>query len=194
MKFRVVILLSMLNIISHASLNVCYRCDDVWMQIDGKNDSIFRLFKKYSIPLTCGVIPFDSCGNIIIRNDARLEQLKNLQSEGLIEIALHGYAHYLTGTHGELDGLDYGTQLYKLSKGKHVLDSIFQTNVITFIPPYNWYDENTIRALEQIGIVNISADPEEEFPLVCTKIKYLPYSVGELRKMPTEIRCSHGGG
>ncbi len=81
---------------------------------------------------------------------------------GTIEVALHGYSHQSIrkrkeGEVTEFSGIGYEKQELKLMKGKGFLETILQTKITTFVPPFNSYDLNTVRAMERLGFRCISA-------------------------------------
>jgi predicted deacetylase len=104
-----------------------------------------------------GVIPCTSAENFILRkNYSFLPVLRSGIKNNSLEVALHGLTHQKM-LHGEFSNLPLIEQNRRISKGKLFLDSILQTNVVTFIPPFNAYDVNTLKALENNGIKAISS-------------------------------------
>lgn len=90
----------------------------------------------------------------------RVNILKESVSKGISEVTLHGFYHpkgYSNNLNTEFYGIPYDVQYYKLSQGKRILDSLFNTNVITLVPPHNTYDNLTLDLLEDIGYKCISA-------------------------------------
>ena len=81
---------------------------------------------------------------------------------GVVEVALHGYSHqsvsdkYEDGL-SEFTGTDFEVQLDKIEKGKAYLERIVGRKIDVFIPPYEAYDANTLKALEQAGFRCLSA-------------------------------------
>jgi hypothetical protein len=58
----------------------------------------------------------------------------------------------------EFAGDRYDRQLRKIGGGKRYLERTFGVPVISFIPPWNDYDENTCRALSAAGVHVLSAE------------------------------------
>lgn len=56
------------------------------------------------------------------------------------------------GTYSEFKDLPYPEQFEKINKGKLLLEKWFDAEVVSFIPPFNSHDENTIKACESSGL------------------------------------------
>ena len=90
----------------------------------------------------------------------RVNVLKESVARGISEVTLHGFYHpkgYSNNLNTEFYGLPYDVQYFKLSEGKVILDSLFNTCVTTLVPPHNTYDNLTLDLLEDIGYKCISA-------------------------------------
>jgi hypothetical protein len=90
----------------------------------------------------------------------RVNILKGSVAKGISEVTLHGFYHpkgYSNNLNTEFYGVSYDVQYYKLSQGKRILDSLFNTNVTTLVPPHNTYDNLTLDLLEDIGYKCVSA-------------------------------------
>jgi peptidoglycan/xylan/chitin deacetylase (PgdA/CDA1 family) len=175
-----------------AKISIVFRFDDFLLNQDTINVKVIRLFENEKIPLVLGVIPCDSNENFY--NDTTLK-IQNLVLEGVkknnIEIALHGLTHknikseyinnndfkfYDENIKSEFGKIfDYDEQYRRLIKGKFLLDSLFQTNIVTFIPPYNHYNSKTLKALSNANFSIISASLYKAIPYdKAFKINYLP--------------------
>jgi peptidoglycan/xylan/chitin deacetylase (PgdA/CDA1 family) len=150
---------------------------------------VIEALRKHGMRCTFGVIPF-ACARDCHSNDPqelvplskKASALAYAVEEGVLEVAQHGYSHQtvrskLAGAQRgctEFYGVDYDSQLEKLSKGQTHLEETLGTKVSTFIPPWNSYDCNTLRALESLGFRCISAgyDGADE----STSLKFLPYT------------------
>ena len=178
-------------------IRIVFRFDDYMMTQHVIFDSILDIFKKNNIPLTLGVVPYDKQEMIFNKlTQDQLNDLKNRIKKNEIEIALHGFSHTdnkLTGRSllkkeilSEFLNLDYNEQLKKIKKGKEALDSIFNINTKVFIPPYNSYDNNTIKALVKLGFEVISASMDgDSGPDI---ISYIPYTISDLTELPGLLR------
>ncbi len=82
----------------------------------------------------------------------------------------------------EFMGLQFEEQLRKIEQGKRALEEWLETPIVSFIPPWNTYDEQTVRALDAVHIRALSASlstvPHESGLSTCqgeaTALVYLP--------------------
>jgi len=158
-----------------------FRYDDFTLTHDTINQVILEVFNAEKIPLVLGIVPCDKNEKFIVDTTKTIVNLlrKNIKNNK-IEIALHGLTHEIgKSSNGEFgDDKTYEEQYRRIEKGKLFLDSIFQTNVVTFIPPYNYYNSITLTALKDANFKVISASlfnqiPFEEIP----GIKYIPETI-----------------
>lgn len=129
---------------------------------------IIDLFSQYQTPITFAVIPFACADDIhdpapqetIPLGARKVNLLKRACNDGILDVGLHGYSHQTIHKdhYSEFEGMDYDCQLAKLVEGKKYLEAILDTPVSTFMPPWNRYDLNTLKALETAGFTTISAD------------------------------------
>lgn len=152
-------------------ITVVFRFDDpsaiTCIEIE---DKLITAFRKYNVCCTFGVIPFVSAGDchdpalqeLLPLTPAKVEMLHQAVQEGVLEIALHGYSHQTNGLrrngYSEFAGLDYEEQFKRIKQGKQFLEEKLLTPVAIFIPPWNSYDSNTVKALEQLEFQCLSAD------------------------------------
>ncbi len=138
---------------------------------------LINTFREYNTVCTFGVIPYVCAGDI---HDTRPQDvvpltlkkaaiLKNAIKEEILEVALHGYSHQTirsktNGKHTEFSGLDFDSQVAKIAKGKDYVEEILDIRIATFIPPWNVYDANTIRAIEKLGFKCFSAGVSVKAP------------------------------
>ena len=90
----------------------------------------------------------------------RVNVLKESVAKGISEVTLHGFYHpkgYTNNLNTEFYGVSYDVQYFKLARGKEILESLFNTNVTTLVPPHNTYDNLTLDLLEELGYKCISA-------------------------------------
>jgi peptidoglycan/xylan/chitin deacetylase (PgdA/CDA1 family) len=156
---------------------VVFRYDDFTLRNDSINDKIISIFIDHDIPLVLGVIPCGHDENLIIDPDySQFVKLKNAVNIGLFEIALHGLTHEQLDN-GEFGNVPYKEQYRRLAKGKFLLDSVFRTNVQTFIPPWNVYDDNTLKALDALSFRSISSSMTIDQPVSNKHINYYPHTL-----------------
>ena len=141
----------------NAQTEIVFRYDDYALKTNNLHEQVIGLFQKHHIPLVLGVIPCDANERVISEADfSFLPVLKKGINEETVEIALHGLNHKKI-IEGEFGKLPYPEQLRRISKGKLVLDSILNCKIVTFIPPWNTYDDITLEALHQTGFQTISS-------------------------------------
>lgn len=140
---------------------VIFRNDDLqpWFEID-RLVKVNNIFIEKAVPVTLGVIPF--IGNHTLAEDPTLvDYLKNLTRThpNLFEIALHGYNHQpLSDFYGgsEFGGLEYPDQYGRICLGKNLLKETLNVDIVTFIPPFDTYDNTTAIALKKLDFKVVS--------------------------------------
>lgn len=140
---------------------VIFRDDDIqpWFAFDHLVE-VNNIFTEEAVPVTLGVIPF--AGNHTLTEDPTLvDYLKNLKTihPNFFEIALHGYNHQLLSDFyggSEFGDLEYPTQLGRIYLGKELLKETLDVDPVTFIPPFDTYDNNTARALKELDLKVVS--------------------------------------
>jgi len=128
---------------------------------------IFEVFRSHNMPITVGVIPFSvsevgydpRSQQLIELSPEKITLLKKYSEQELVDVALHGFAHQVTSTdqRTEFAGVPIESQEEKLFTGKKFLEKSLGTPIDTFIPPWNSYDLNTLKALSNSGFSTISA-------------------------------------
>ena len=188
---------------SDKTIHVVFRYDDFSAKSPTQTElKIIQAFQRKQAALTVGVIPFVCTGNqhdpspqdTLALPPHKTRILKKAVQQGVVDVALHGYSHqtHQAGFLSEFAGADYPTQLKKLERAKRYLEKITQTPVNTFVPPWNRYDGNTLRALEKLQFKTLSAS-ENEPSSERSGLKFLPFSVGlpHLRDAVQAARASH---
>ena len=178
------VLFALLNgfpLIANGKIKMVFRYDDYLLISSSLSDSILNIFQKNKIPLCIGIIPFDSSGSLIYKlSPNQINDLRSRINRNEVEVALHGFNHlnelthrFLTRTtYSEFASVDYDRQYEKLAKGKRTLDTLLQINTTIFIPPFNTYDYNTLKALEALKFEIISGSLHG--PSNSESIKYIP--------------------
>jgi len=166
------------------SIKLVFRYDDFTLTTDSLNEGVVNIFQKHHIHLVLGVIPCDKNEKLVLeQNYPFLQQLKNGVKNHSIEIALHGLNHQKIGN-GEFGNIDKKEQYRRMNKGKLLLDSIFAIKVLTFIPPWNAYDENTLMVMQQLGFKVISSALCVGQAFSNDSITYFPHTVADLNQLP----------
>lgn len=139
---------------------VIFRNDDVTPWTDKKQlKQIENIFLQQEIPLTHGIVPKDTANNQKITERKQLcEHLRKYNSEQ-IDISLHGYNHkpeteFEGGS--EFGGKTLQKQKQRIKDGKEITEDCTRQQKQTFIPPFNTYDQKTVKALNQTNHTLIS--------------------------------------
>jgi hypothetical protein len=147
-------------------------------------------FRSRGLSLTVAVMPFtdyEQAGNVRNENGAPLSAskagiLKSAIEDGAVDVALHGFSHEAISRWSgltEFKGLDYTSQALRIEKGKNRLEDALGIEVTAFIPPFNSFDETTLRALETLGFTTLSAHLDEEgYGSVTSRLRFIPATAG----------------
>jgi len=176
------IALPTLEAVHAADVIVVFRYDDYSARSDTAVERrLFESFRSRNIPLVVGAIP---CIGATGRDDGEVlphekaDLLREAVEMGTVDVAVHGYCHVKTGWWTELAGLPYEEQLFRLQRGRDLLKEAMGVEAATFIPPYNAYDRDTLRVMQQVGYACLCAG------------KIGPTGDGELRFLPST--CGFG--
>lgn len=119
------------------------RVDDFPLNTRHEKDVGLRLFRefykvlsKYDIYFVLGVIP-----KLCDADDIRF--LKDIHSTGKVDIALHGYEHIGSGCNDSEFKVMNDIE-DRIRCGLDILDGL---DVVSFIPPHNYFDSRTVDAL-----------------------------------------------
>lgn len=148
--------------------------------------NLINAFDKNGLSITIGVIPNIMTGDYHQSDGDSYETLpenkkdilRNAYFKGVIEVALHGYTHQrnkVSQTMSEFAGLEYEKQYDLLKTGQTMLEEIIHAPVTTFIPPWNSYDNNTLKALDALDFKTISADFNGTYNTT-TPLQFLPFT------------------
>lgn len=145
-------------------INIVFRLDDPSPISDHAAEStIIEIFRRCGFPLSVAVVPFrikDGKLFAITRDNAT--HLWEAFSRDEIDILLHGHSHIsrsngLNGNQTEFAGLDPEEQRRLIIEGSDQLFEFTGRAVNCFVPPWNSYDWNTLRVLDDLGFSTISA-------------------------------------
>lgn len=189
--------------IKNTQINVVFRFDDYSACSNTDMElKIIDAFRKHDACITMSVIPYvctddihdPSAQKLMPLTSTKGDILKNGIDDGVLDVALHGYSHQTISTKQwtEFSGLDYNSQAERLAKGKNLLEGMIDVPVNTFVPPWNRYDQNTLRALEALGFSTLSADSKKRGGTETCKLHFLPYScnLSEVREAVKASRTS----
>lgn len=161
-------------------ITVAFRLDDPSEISDHQLEKrIIGLFNKYDASITFAVIPFHFRNNK--HHALSVNSIKHIieaEKYEIVEVAQHGYAHIhntynTSNNNSEFVSLPYNLQKEKIINGKNLLDEIFQHEIKGFVPPFNSFDENTLKILTEQGFSYLSAGWDVPEPIV-SNISIIP--------------------
>jgi hypothetical protein len=180
--------------VSPKEIRVVFRFDDPSAKSSTEIESrLIESFRQNHMTCTWAIIPFVTAESA---EDATTQPFLPLPREkaqlfaeaahsGVLEIALHGYSHQnngLNGQYAEFAALPYEEQLSRIERGKQFLEAQLGVEVAIFVPPWNNYDANTIKALEVKQFKYLSASVWG--PSDSSFLAFLPCTIGS----PTKIK------
>jgi peptidoglycan/xylan/chitin deacetylase (PgdA/CDA1 family) len=131
---------------------IVFRMDDI--QDDWLNSAqvaVMNLFLSKNQSLSLGSIMH------IVGNDSEIvDKVKEGFHKGLFELDLHGWDHI------NYTQLNENQQRDSLSKANAKMERLFGAKSVVSIPPYDVFNNDTIKAMGQLGIKIISSGPAEE--------------------------------
>jgi predicted deacetylase len=160
-----------------AKVIVVFRNDDPSALSDLEHEQeIFGLFERHHVPQTLAVIPkvaltdhHNPSGTgerLLLDNPQMVEFLKDYVLRTGSEIALHGFSHRANRysipgrrEYAEFKYLPLAEQEEMIREGTEILERAFGGRPVTFIPPWNRWDQNTLTALVRNNYRIISAGP-----------------------------------
>lgn len=156
--------------------------------------NVMEELRKRQLPITFAVIPYRIRSGTEFRfTEERASHLLDGISSGLVEVALHGCFHrnsdYSTeGNLSEFYGVPHDRQDWLIHHGKMELERVFGPVVSGFVPPWNSYDAQTMRAVSAHGMSYISASnrepPGKGLPILpgTTQLSNVKKSISEARR------------
>jgi peptidoglycan/xylan/chitin deacetylase (PgdA/CDA1 family) len=151
-------------------VTVVFRYDDYSSRSNtALEEKILQAFSRNKACCTFSIIPLVTAVDyldihsqeVIPLTPDKVEIARQAMAAGAMDAAQHGYSHqrqgYARGWYTEFEGLDYDSQFYKIRSGKVFLERILGAKIITFVPPYNSYDDNTLKVLEKFDFRCLSA-------------------------------------
>ena len=137
---------------------IVYIRDDDVFRLDKTFLKVFRLFKKYKIPLIYAVIPKSTTKELV----AFLNKEKK-KNPGLLDIVQHGWSH-TNHSKGISPKFEFGKtrsarqQKKDIVRGYGKMLKLFGSNFTpAFVPPYHGYDQTTLSLINKLNIPLFSA-------------------------------------
>jgi len=169
------------------NITLVFRYDDYSSQSTTDLEiRIFQDFDRFQMSLVVGIIPFvasskegdPSHQELIPLTEEKTALLQSYIDSETVIPSLHGYSHQtvindFTGIKSEFRGLSYQEQFTKIEKGKKFLEDRLGQDVNIFVPPWNIYDRNTLKVIEELGFTTISAGLHST-PDMDSNLKFLP--------------------
>lgn len=178
-------------------MKIAVRMDDITPDMDWERFRWFEeLFEQYGIKPLIGIVPMNLDENLH-KEQARedfWEYMRELEKKGWV-IALHGANHVYTTKKGglfplnhfsEFAGVPYKKQRQALEQADSCLkEHGIMTNI--FMPPAHSFDQNTLRALIELGYTSIT-DGFGKQPYFDRGMKFYPISF----KLSSSLKKQNG--
>jgi hypothetical protein len=130
--------------------------------MEANAESIIRAFLRNNVPITVGIVT-----GATPDYDCYVNWLKPLyDSTTLIELSSH------STTHAALTTLSYDQQLYEVGYSKKKIETLFNTQIKLFFPPYNAWNYETAKAVLAAGYTTFSPQ--------CTISQTIGYNPGDM--------------
>jgi len=154
------------------TIRVVFRYDDFSNDTPLEFDRrLIEAFRSRGASATFGVIPFERQQlegepyyafpqKVLPLRPDKADVLAEAVREGTVEAALHGYIHQEIAPGPpwtEFATLPYEQQRRKIVEGKRLLEAVLPSPPLTFVPPFNSYDANTLKILTEQGFRILSA-------------------------------------
>lgn len=164
---------------------------------------VIGIFRKHRLSCTFAVVPAitsiypwvegDDQHEIPLTPEKKAELREAVQS-GVVDLALHGWRHLANEftkhpDPSEFRGLSLQEQAQILQRGRDFLADAAGSAPVLFVPPWNSYDANTMRALEESGFKGISASRYSPWPDKSTELVFAPMTT-ELGGLRTAVKAA----
>lgn len=150
MKFKILGSLMFLYglMLEGETCKIAFRLDDIqdfWL--GEAQRQVIDKFVTYDVPLTIGVI-----ANFFGSDPQIVSYLQNVTTNYPIEEAEHGW------NHEDFTHYSYSEQYNKLNQSRfRIRQSLPQADLVTFIPPFNAFNEETLSAMSDLGYTHLSS-------------------------------------
>jgi peptidoglycan/xylan/chitin deacetylase (PgdA/CDA1 family) len=105
------------------------------------------------IPQTIAVVPADTNGEVLGDDPVIVAYLNAIKTNPTVELALHGYQH----TANEFGTLNLSDAEARIEAGLALINQALDLTSVTFIPPNNSFNTNTLTACKNKGFTRFSA-------------------------------------
>ena len=180
------------------------RLDDACPKRDiAKWDRMEALLDKYGVKPLVGVIPDckdPKMAQYAEDTDFWTQRIQSWREKGW-QFALHGYNHVFRTDCGginpvnkrsEYAGVPYEEQKPMIADGVAILRG-HGINPKVFFAPAHTFDENTIKALQEVSDIRVISDTPANKPYSKYGMTFVPQQSGHVRKLPfnTVTFCYH---
>lgn len=133
---------------------IVFRSDDIaaWWS-DETAINITETLRQKNIPQVLSIIPGNQYGGKISDDPTITGYLQGIKNDNTVEFALHGYDHRI----GEFRDIAYSDAVSKISDGSSIINTVIGFRPVSFVSPYNEYNNNTIDALVSMNLSIISS-------------------------------------
>jgi peptidoglycan/xylan/chitin deacetylase (PgdA/CDA1 family) len=173
-------------------IHLVFRFDDYSQRgQESVQEGVLGAFRRHGVPVTVAVIPCpadrwtpaldEPCLDAL--DESRTQTLVRAHREGVAEIALHGFQHIDAGNRpfeSEFSGVDADEQLARIQRGLDEVEARTGVRPVSFVPPFDAYDDATLRAVEALGMQAFSGWLSG-LPPSGEALAFLPNSVHILR-------------
>ena len=167
---------------SDACRCVVFRFDDIqdYSKRDNGQIAPLEVFREKNASVTLGIIAGFFGKDLEIVNYTKIGV-----GEGLFEPSIHGWSHV------SYPDLSLEEQTSSISNASSVLDRIYHTKPNVFIPPYNEFNNDTLRVLSQLGIEIFCSEVERELDFNGGKSIFIAKNVTNVEAPPTTSSVSN---
>jgi peptidoglycan/xylan/chitin deacetylase (PgdA/CDA1 family) len=189
-------------------VTIFFRYDDYSsLSADPVDRGVIDIFGRHKISCTFAVVPAITSlypavegdnNDVLPLKPEKKAELRAAVTAGTVDLALHGWRH-LANEHtcdpdpSEFKGLTLEQQVAILKSGRDFLAEATGSAPTLFVPPWNSYDANTVKALELNGFRAISAARNSPTPDKLGKLAFAPYTA-ELGGMRAAIQAARESG
>ncbi len=155
-------------------VTVVIRNDDVCALSQPKWERrLLAVFRQAGVPLSVGFVPAIAADtryrpgvkrHPLSERPEIVSLYRKAIDEGWVDVLQHGYDHQQNAAHAgkppaessEFVGLPLARQREDIARGRLLLEQALGVRPVIFIPPWNRGDENTVKALQQLGFTGLS--------------------------------------
>lgn len=147
---------------------VAVRLDDVQDYfLDRVQAEVLRVFLNSGVKVSLAVV-----AGCFGEDDHVVSVVHEGVDEGLFEVAVHGWVHE------DFSELPYEDQLALMSGAVERLRATFtSTEIVTFVPPYDLINEDTVKAAETVGFKVVSSVLDNDSYFWGRGVKHFPETV-----------------